>query len=224
MLIGNGVNLALAAYERATAVASLLKPSLAIPPLLGLAVAAAPPATTAELPLCAQAPAGLISPYIPNDLPESEIASTQFDGLPYRVVDDTYVDQDGTWWRPLVVTTTAYAPTTEQCDDDPESTATGSNAFRNYGVAADPRAIPYGTVLRIPGYGDAVVDDTGSGMRRSWAKGIIHLDLRIPLRRYDGAWRSEEEATHIAMSHGVRRNRIVLMKVETPAPVTASLP
>ncbi len=53
----------------------------------------------------------------------------------------------------------------------------------------------------------------------------MHLDLRIPLRRYDGAWRSEDEATRIAQAHGVRRNRIILMKVAAPiAALPAQLP
>jgi 3D (Asp-Asp-Asp) domain-containing protein len=151
-------------------------------------------------------------------LPAQE--TTIFAGQTYQVVGDFYVDADGTYWRPLVVTTTAYSPTESQCDDTPGETATGSDARREYGIAADPRAVPYGTILRIPGYGDHPVDDTGGGMRRSWERGIVHLDLRIPLRRYDGHWRSEDEATSVAMQHGVRRDRIVLMKV--PMPVTAA--
>ncbi len=147
-------------------------------------------------------------------------ASAMFAGQSYQVVDEYYVDDQGTYWKPLVVTTTAYSPTTEQCDDTPGETATGTDARRVYGVAADPRAVPYGTVLRIPGYGDAPVDDTGGDMRRNWKRGIVHLDLRIPLRRYDGQWRSEDEATRVALEHGVRRDRIVLMKVTMP--VTAA--
>lgn len=144
-----------------------------------------------------------------------------FAGQSYQLVDDYYVDAQGTYWKPLVVTTTAYAPTAEQCDDTPGETATGSDARQEYGIAADPRAVPYGTVLRVPGYGDAPVDDTGGAMRQDWEKhGVVHLDLRIPLRRFDGHWRSEEEATRVAMEHGVRRDRIVLMKVTMP--VTAA--
>ncbi len=210
------------ARERSATVASFLKRTFAIAALVGLAAAAAP-AATIDLALAGPQPAALVAPFTPS-APEREPESTLFDGLPYRLIDDSYVDQEGDWWRPLVVTTTAYAPTTDQCDDDPDSTATGSNAFRNYGVAADPRALPYGTLLRIPGYGDAIVDDTGSAMRRSWTRGIIHLDLRIPLRRYDGAWRSEDEATRIAQAHGVRRNRIILMKVAPPTQAPGPLP
>lgn len=146
--------------------------------------------------------------------------TTIYAGQIYQVVDEYYVDDKGTYWKPIMATTTAYSPTREQCDDTPGETATGSDARREYGVAADPRALPYGTVLRIPGYGDAIVDDTGGDMRRNWARGVVHLDLRIPLRRYDGHWRSEDEATRVALEHGVRRDRIVLMKVTMP--VTAA--
>ena len=156
----------------------------------------------------------------PASIPPPTPAGTVFAGQAYQVVGEYYVDDQGTYWKPLVVTTTAYAPTAEQCDDTPGDTATGTDARRLYGIAADPRAVPYGTVLRVPGYGDAPVDDTGGAMRQNWARGIVHLDLRIPLRRYDGQWRSEDDATRVAMEHGMRRDRIVLMKVIMP--VTAA--
>lgn len=148
--------------------------------------------------------------------------TTAFAGRAYTVVGDLWQDADGGWWRPVVVTTTAYAPTREQCDDSPGETATGSDAFATYGIAADPRALPYGTVLRIPGYGEARVDDTGGDMRRAFDRGVIHLDLRIPLRRADGRWRSEDEATRVALRHGRRKDRTVLVKVVMP--VTAAVP
>jgi 3D (Asp-Asp-Asp) domain-containing protein len=60
-----------------------------------------------------------------------------------------------------------------------------------YGIAADPNAIPYGTKIYVPGYWESLmnnkvsvptrmttVDDTGGMMRRSWSKGIIHIDIR----------------------------------------------
>ena len=154
-------------------------------------------------------------------LPAPTPATITFSGEVYEVVGDYYLDREGNYWEPLVVTTTAYAPTESECDDTPGITATGTDAHRKYGIAADPRAVPYGTILRVPGYGDAPVDDTGGAMRQDWVRhGIVHLDLRIPLRRYDGQWRSEDEATRIAMEHGVRRDRIVLMKI--PMPVTAA--
>ncbi|MBA3685127.1 MAG: 3D domain-containing protein [Planctomycetes bacterium] len=196
----------------------------AIPALLG-AVATTASAATADLALpTGSASVAMLTQYAAPAPAEPEPETTRFDGVAYRVVDDAFVDQEGAWWRPLVVTTTAYSPTVEECDDDPDCTATGTNAYTRYGVAADPKALPYGTILRIPGYGDAPVDDTGSAMRKSWSRGIVHIDLRIPLRRYDGAWRSEDEANRIALAHGVRRNRIVLMKVAPPVPPASPLP
>jgi 3D (Asp-Asp-Asp) domain-containing protein len=61
-----------------------------------------------------------------------------------------------------------------------------------YGIAADPRAVPYGTTIYVPEYWESLqrnrtfiptdpiqVDDTGGGMRRSWSReGVIHLDVR----------------------------------------------
>ena len=60
-----------------------------------------------------------------------------------------------------------------------------------YGYAVDPRAIPYGTPIFVPGYWDSInrnnnfvpqmmpkTDDTGGAMRQSWRKGILHIDVR----------------------------------------------
>ncbi len=60
-----------------------------------------------------------------------------------------------------------------------------------YGIAADTRILPYGTKIYVPGYFESllrnktnrpnemtVVDDTGAYMRRSWDRGIIHIDVR----------------------------------------------
>ncbi len=49
------------------------------------------------------------------------------------------------------------------------------------GVAADPRAIPYGTYCVVPGVGGKTVDDTGGAMRQSWrSNGRYHIDVRVP--------------------------------------------
>jgi cystine transport system substrate-binding protein len=58
-------------------------------------------------------------------------------------------------------------------------TSTRKNAWKLDGVAADPRLLPYGTIVDIPGVGRRVVDDTGGGMRRSARRGILHLDVRF---------------------------------------------
>lgn len=58
-----------------------------------------------------------------------------------------------------------------------------------HGIAADPRIIPYGAQVRVPGYAPTKyrpsdawwpVDDTGGALRKSWRlDGTVHLDLRF---------------------------------------------
>tara|TARA_Y100000310_G_C20233243_1_gene601240 strand:- start:209 stop:580 length:372 start_codon:yes stop_codon:yes gene_type:complete len=57
-------------------------------------------------------------------------------------------------------------------------TSTGKDA-RLAGVAVAPNAISYGLWVHIPGAGFLEADDTGGAMRRSWKKGIYHIDLRF---------------------------------------------
>jgi len=137
-------------------------------------------------------------------------------GEAYLRLGDYYWAEDGTCWKALKVTTTAYVPVAEQCNDDPEHTATMTKAKETYGIAADPRALPYGTVLRIPGYGEFKTDDTGRAMRDSWNEGVVHLDLRIPMQRYDGVWRDSDACNRIARRHGRQPDRIVLVQVAQP--------
>lgn len=63
--------------------------------------------------------------------------------------------------RQLTVMTTAYAPGADGVDSH---TATGAHA--GYGIiAVDPRVIPLGTKVYIPGYGYAVAADTGGAIK-----------------------------------------------------------
>ncbi len=58
-----------------------------------------------------------------------------------------------------------------------------------WGVAADPRALPYGCHVRIPGYTPTArlgpdawwpIDDTGGRLRQDWVGGgVVHLDVRF---------------------------------------------
>ena len=135
---------------------------------------------------------------------------TWFDRRPYASRGDRLIDARGRAWRPMPAVVTAYTPRREECDDDPGVTATGTDAFRRPGIAADPRALPYRSVVRVPGYGEAAVDDTGGDMRRAWDRGVLQLDVRIPRRAPDGRWRSEAECVRIALAHG-RRDETVLV-------------
>jgi 3D (Asp-Asp-Asp) domain-containing protein len=183
-----------------------------------VATAAAPEASFPEIgdpaPSVSPAPVMEVPKPTPSSAPTPEGVEVCFAGRAYRQVGDLYVDDDGVAWKALRVTTTAYVPVAEQCDSDPEHTATGTLAQTTYGVAADPRALPYGTQLRIPGYGDVTVDDTGSRMVRSWRKkGLVHLDLRIPLRRGNGVWRDVDACNRIARKHGIQNNQMILVRV-----------
>lgn len=57
-------------------------------------------------------------------------------------------------------------------------TSTGRDA-RLPGVAADPKVLPYGSIVDIPGIGRRLVDDTGGGMRQSTKNQIAHIDVRM---------------------------------------------
>ena len=98
-------------------------------------------------------------------------------------------------WREIEATLTAYCPCPICCGVRAVGlTADGTDVRdRPYGIAADPKRLPYGTRLWIPpglGYLDHqrpsdedrqfIVDDTGGIIRRrTRATGRIHLDLRF---------------------------------------------
>ncbi len=48
-----------------------------------------------------------------------------------------------------------------------------------FGIATDPKLVRPWTTLDIPGYGHAIVDDTGGAMRQDGRAGIVHFDLRF---------------------------------------------
>ncbi len=104
--------------------------------------------------------------------------------------------------RTVKAVVTAYCPCRECCGTDARGvTSTGRNARRLSGCAVDPKWIPYGCRVHIPGVGWRTADDTGSAMRRSGRQGIIHVDVRMG---------SHEEA----LRFGVRR---VAIRIEEPA-------
>jgi 3D (Asp-Asp-Asp) domain-containing protein len=47
------------------------------------------------------------------------------------------------------------------------------------GLAADPKQIPYGRWVYIPGIGDKVVDDTGAKLKEASAKGELLICFRV---------------------------------------------
>jgi 3D (Asp-Asp-Asp) domain-containing protein len=87
---------------------------------------------------------------------------------------------------PAVVT--AYTPSIEGGGAGTGKTAIGVKTDETpYGIAADPRRIPYGAVVKIPGYREEPekggpwwqVDDTGAAMRQDGDRGVVHIDLRM---------------------------------------------
>lgn len=98
-------------------------------------------------------------------------------------------------WIPTEAVLTAYCPCAKCCGERAVGlTADGTDVrYAPYGVAADPRRLPYGTTVFIPighGYLDKqntteaqrqfTVDDTGGIIRRrTRSTGVLHLDLRF---------------------------------------------
>lgn len=61
---------------------------------------------------------------------------------------------------------------------------TSSGTKAKYGtIAADTRYYPYGTVMKVPGYGKGVVEDTGSAI-----KGPRRIDLYFKTRKQALEW------------------------------------
>lgn len=87
---------------------------------------------------------------------------------------------DNRKYRMVDALVTAYCPCRKCCGrGSPGRTSRGTTAWVP-GIAADPKAIRYGTEIFVPGYGLRKVDDTGGAMRQSWRRrGRLHLDIRM---------------------------------------------
>jgi 3D (Asp-Asp-Asp) domain-containing protein len=117
---------------------------------------------------------------------------------------DNYID--GRWIKAKV---TAYTPWDEidsnsGYQDGYTSTMVDTQSTdpnKIYGIAADPRAIPYGTKVYVPGYWESlqnnkisvptkmtIVDDTGGKLRQSWNDGILHIDIRYRTNKAAKNW------------------------------------
>ncbi len=88
----------------------------------------------------------------------------------------------------MEATVTAYSPSVEGGGAGTGRTSIGVRTdAQPYGVAADPRLIPYGAWVSVPGYREDEsrggpwwpVDDTGAAMRRAADRGVLHIDLRM---------------------------------------------
>ena len=82
------------------------------------------------------------------------------------------------WVRAL---TTGYCPCFRCCG----LFADGRTAINRevskfpFGLAVAKSLIPFRTLVDVPGYGLAMVDDTGGAMRQDATRGVVHLDLRF---------------------------------------------
>ncbi|MBP5233275.1 MAG: 3D domain-containing protein, partial [Planctomycetes bacterium] len=92
-------------------------------------------------------------------------------------------------YREMWATVTAYCPCSRCCGAGARGrTSLGGSAWLP-GIAADPRALPYGTTVYVPGYGEQTVDDTGGAMRNSWRNhGRLHLDIRMKTHHEARQW------------------------------------
>ncbi len=84
------------------------------------------------------------------------------------------------YWGTITARVTAYEPSRISCGRFSDGkTSTLRSAWKLDGCAVDPKAIPYGTLVWVPGIGWRIADDTGIAMKRSWRKGVYHIDVRL---------------------------------------------
>ena len=76
----------------------------------------------------------------------------------------------------------AYCMCAKCCgDSNPGGKTANGRDGKKYcdGAAADPKAIPLGTRIYIPGVGDKVVDDTGTNLKEAYKKGELRVCFRV---------------------------------------------
>jgi 3D (Asp-Asp-Asp) domain-containing protein len=126
--------------------------------------------------------------------------------LPKPVVDPP----PGLRW--VKVKTTGYCPCAICCGLSSDGRTAINRSVETYpfGIAVEPKLLPYRTYVDVPGYGMAMVDDTGGAMRQSATKGVVHFDLRFVTHGQARQW-------------GVRRMYVAL-PAQSPAAALAENP
>lgn len=104
--------------------------------------------------------------------------------LPKPVIDPP----PGLRW--VKVRTTGYCPCALCCGlfSDGHTSINRVVATYPFGIAVEPKLVPYRTWVDVPGYGLALVDDTGGAMRQSGQRGVVHFDLRFTTHTQAKAW------------------------------------
>lgn len=91
-------------------------------------------------------------------------------------VPEKHPEPPETTFVEVEVKATAYCPCSRCCGRFADGMTSMGRDAGFPGVAVDPKRIPYGTIIEIPGIGKLEADDTGSAMRN--AEGL-HIDIRF---------------------------------------------
>lgn len=110
------------------------------------------------------------------------------------------LEEENEQLRTIRAKLTAYSPLDnrdgQQAQGNPTRTSTGRRVGRHI-AAADPKKLPYGTILEVPGYGLVEIQDTGGALRRD------NKNIRIDLFH---------ETYNSAMNFGVREAEVKILK------------
>lgn len=108
------------------------------------------------------------------------------------------------YWKTVVAKVTAYEPSRLSCGKYADGkTSLLDSAWKLDGCAVDPSAIPYRSLLYIPGVGYREADDTGSAMKKSWRRnGVYHIDLRMTYPHEARAWGVKWMTIHLFRKKG----------------------
>jgi 3D (Asp-Asp-Asp) domain-containing protein len=89
------------------------------------------------------------------------------------------------------VLTTGYCPCKICCEKEQQDWKTSINRdirANPFGIATAHDLVPPRIWVEVPGYGWAMVDDTGGAMRQDAKRGIVHLDLRFEEHQVARRW------------------------------------
>ncbi len=97
---------------------------------------------------------------------------------------------------------TAYVPINTPMEGG-RWTCTMRDGWKTHGIAVDPRLIPLGSLLYVPGYGRALADDTGGRIKGR------HLDVRQHSVRSMHRWGVKHLRVYV-LKHPKKKKRRIL--------------